>query len=103
MGAGGYATVSLFSGLMNGFGLGWSAVALDGSAAALTAAAAELSAAAGVGAAAKGAAATGGLGSAIWTAGVAAAPWVAGGTGILGGLYALHKSVEMLGGVDWRK
>lgn len=97
---GGYATVSLFSGLMNGFGLGTSAVALDGSAAALTAAAAELSAAAGVGAAAKGAAttaATGGLGSAIWTAGAAAAPWVAGSAAVAGGLYAMHKSVEDAG------
>lgn len=100
LGAGAYGTVALFSGLMNGFGLGTSAVALDGSAAALSAAAAELSAAAGVGAAAKGAATTaaaGGLGSAIWTAGAAAAPWAAGAAGIAGGLYAMHKSVEDAG------
>lgn len=93
-------TYGLVSGLMNGFGLGTSAVALDGSAAALSAAAAELSAAAGVGAAAKGGAATaaaGGVGSAIWTAGAAAAPWVAGAAGIAGGLYAMHKSVEDAG------
>lgn len=100
LGAGVYGTVGLFSGLMNGFGLGTSAVALDGSAAALSAAAAELSAAAGVGAAAKGAATTaaaGGLGSAIWTAGAAAAPWAAGAAGIAGGLYAMHKSVTDAG------
>ncbi|QHP69559.1 hypothetical protein EI171_21070 [Bradyrhizobium sp. LCT2] len=93
-------TFSLVSGLMNGFGLGTSAVALDGSAAALSAAAAELSAAAGVGAAAKGAASTAtaaGAGSAIWTAGAAAAPWAAGAAGIAGGLWAMHKSVEDAG------
>jgi len=47
LGGGAWATGSLFSGLMNGFGLGASATALDGSAAALSAAAAELSAASG--------------------------------------------------------
>ena len=99
-GAGVVGSGMLVSGLMNGFGLGTSAIALDGSAAALTAAAAELSAAAGVGAAAKGAASTaaaGGAGSALWTAGAAAAPWVAGAAGLAGGLWAMHKSVEDAG------
>src|SRR5262249_54710293 len=73
-GAGIWSTYSLFSGLLNRFGLGASATALDGSAAALSAAAAELSGAAGVGAA-KGAATTAAGGS-IWAAGAAAAPWV---------------------------
>lgn len=89
--AGVVGTYGLLSGLMNGFGLGTSAVALDGSAAALMAAAAELSAAAGVGAAAKGTAATAataGAGSAIWAAGAAAAPWVAGAAAVGGGLDA---------------
>ncbi|RXG95258.1 hypothetical protein EAS61_19065 [Bradyrhizobium zhanjiangense] len=54
--AGAIGSGMLAKNLFNGFGLGTSAVALDGSAAALTAAAAELSAAAGVSAAAKGAA-----------------------------------------------
>lgn len=97
---GGVATWTLLSGLMNGFGLGTSAVALDASAAALTAAAAELSAAAGVGAVAKGAAATGAgtaASSALWATGAAAAPWVAGAAAIGGGLWAMHKSVEDAG------
>jgi hypothetical protein len=100
VGVGGVATYSLFSGLMNGFGLGTSAVALDGSAAALSAAAAELSAAAGVGAAAKGGAAAtaaGWIGASIWAGGVAAAPYAAVGALGLGGLYAMHKAVEDAG------
>ncbi|MCK1618057.1 phage tail tape measure protein [Bradyrhizobium sp. 159] len=99
-GGGLYGGVKFAQSLFSGFGLSSSAVALDGSAAALSASAAELSAAAGVGAATKTAAttaATGGLGSAIWTAGAAAAPWVAGGAALVGGLYAMHKSVDDAG------
>ncbi|MBR0871203.1 phage tail tape measure protein [Bradyrhizobium tropiciagri] len=107
-GAVGTGGAALFAkALFNGFGLGTSAIALDGSAAALTAAAAELSAAAAVGAA-KGATATAattaattaagaGVGSTLWTAGVAAAPFVAAGLATAGGLYAMHKSVEDAG------
>jgi len=96
VGAGGVATYGLFSGLMNGFGLGASATALDGSAAALSAAAAELSGAAGVKSAASAAAATAGA-AGVWGTAAAALPWVAGGAGIAGGLYAMHKSVEDAG------
>jgi hypothetical protein len=38
-----------------------------------------------------------GLASTFWTAGAAAAPWIAVGAGIAGGLYAMHKSVEDAG------
>ncbi|WP_198031768.1 hypothetical protein [Bradyrhizobium sp. Ec3.3] len=99
---GGYATMSLFSGLMNGFGLGTSAVALDGSAAALTAAAAELSAAAVSGKVANAAspaasAAVGGL----WGAGAAALPYLP-AVGVLAagaGAYWLAESANEAQGI----
>jgi hypothetical protein len=95
-GAGIWGTYSLFSGLMSGFGLGASATALDGSAAALSAAAAELSGAAGVKAAASTAATvTGGAG--IWGTAAAALPFVTAGAATIGGLYAMHQSVEDAG------
>jgi len=98
---GGVATYSLLSGLMTGFGLPASAVALDTSAAALSAAAAELSVA-GVagkaGTAANVAAAAGG--TSIWALGARAlpfAPAAALGVGAAAGLWAMHKSVEDAG------
>lgn len=82
--------------LVGGFGLGASATALDGSAALLSQAATELIGAAG-GSAAKGAAAAAAGSAGVWGAAAAALPWVAGGAGIAGGLWAMHQSVEDAG------
>ncbi|CUT12542.1 Phage protein [Bradyrhizobium sp.] len=102
---GGVATYSLISGLMTGFGLPASAIALDTSAAALSAAAAELSVAAlggKAGAVASGAAGAGAAagGSSIWGMGARALPFVPGvalSTGVAGGLWAMNKSVNDAG------
>jgi hypothetical protein len=87
-----------------------SAAALDASAAALTAAAARIAAGSAAGAAAAAAAGGGGAaaagaggaaaaagGSALWTAGAAALPWALGGAALLGGGWAMKKSVEDAG------
>ncbi|MCK1424596.1 MULTISPECIES: phage tail tape measure protein [unclassified Bradyrhizobium] len=101
-GGGIYGGVKFAQTIFGGFGLSSSAVALDGSAAALTAAAAELSAAAGVKSipdAVKNAApaATSAAASSWWALGAAAVPWLGAGAATIGGLYAMHKSVEDAG------
>ncbi|HEX7881835.1 MAG TPA: hypothetical protein VF499_03760, partial [Afipia sp.] len=98
-----YGGFKLLQLLTTGGGLTASAVALDGSAAALTSAAAALSGGKAVNVAADAATTTaktvvgGGIGSALWGAGVAALPWVAAGAVTAGGLYAMHQSVQDAG------
>ncbi|MCA6099194.1 phage tail tape measure protein [Bradyrhizobium australafricanum] len=97
---GGYKLLQL---LTTGGGLTSSAVALDASAAALTSAAAVLSGSKAAGAAASAAASAGttaagaGVGSALWATAAPALPFVAAGAATVGGLYAMHKSVEDAG------
>ena len=84
--------------LMGGFGLSASAVALDGAAAALTAAAASIGGGvAGKAAAGAAGAASTAAGGGVWAAGAAAAPWLAGAAGIIGGLGAMRLATQNSG------
>jgi hypothetical protein len=96
IGVGGYLgatwTYNLASGLLNGFGLKGSAVALDGAAASLTAAAEALGGAGIAGKAAKAAEAAGPAAAAsIWARGATAVPYVGAAVGLGVGLYQLHE------------
>lgn len=97
LGLAGYGAWRFMKLMSGGFGLSTSAAALDAAAAALTGAATALNG--GKAATAATTAATAAGGSSVWAAGAAALPYVAIGTAIAGGLYAMHEETKQYSGM----